>query len=151
MLLRRFRSTQFLNLRCQSVQFFVQCLMLLDEVSFLQNAGYRSPSSTALRLRTLDLSTELLWWLQIALCHSFVCSFSRRADILWRLSDFRICESNVYWTVHHCNSWRMKDQLDVTCYFISLLMCSTCFRHQYIHHQELATVLLNYHIGRLVL
>jgi len=26
---------------------------------------------------------------------------------------------NVYWTVHHCNSWRMKEQLDVTCYFIS--------------------------------
>ena len=22
---------------------------------------------------------------------------------------FGICESNVYWTVHHCNSWRMKD------------------------------------------
>ena len=37
--------------------------------------------------------------------------------------------SNVYWTVHHCNSWRMKDQLDVTCYFISLLMRSTCFGH----------------------
>ena len=45
----------------------------------------------------------------------------------------------------------MKDQLDVTCYFISLLMHSTCFGHYYIHHQELATVLLNYHIGRLVL
>ena len=45
----------------------------------------------------------------------------------------------------------MKDQLDVTCYFISLLMCSTCCGHQYIHHQELATVLMNYHIGRLVL
>ena len=44
----------------------------------------------------------------------------------------------------------MKDQLDVTCYFISLLTCSTCFGH-YIHHQELATVLLDYHIGRLVL
>ena len=29
-----------------------------------------------------------------------------------------------------CNSWRMKDQLDVTCYFISLLMCSTCFGHK---------------------
>ena len=37
--------------------------------------------------------------------------------------------SNVYWTVHHCNSWRMKDQLDVNCYFISLIMCSTCFGH----------------------
>jgi len=23
----------------------------------------------------------------------------------------------------------MKDQLGVTCYFISLLMCSTCFWH----------------------
>jgi len=45
----------------------------------------------------------------------------------------------------------MKDQLDVTCYFISLIMCSTCFGHEYIHLQELATVLMNYHIGRLVL
>ena len=44
----------------------------------------------------------------------------------------------------------MKDQLDVTCCFISLLMRSTCFG-QYIHHQELAIVLMNYHIGRLVL
>ena len=30
-------------------------------------------------------------------------------------------------------------------------MYSTCFGHQYIHHQELATVLLNYHIGHYVL
>ena len=36
-------------------------------------------------------------------------------------------QSNVYWTAHHCNSWRMKDQLDVTCYFFFflLLMCKT--------------------------
>ena len=34
---------------------------------------------------------------------------------------------------------------------ISRLMCSTCFGHQYFHHQELATILLNYHIGRIVL
>jgi len=33
----------------------------------------------------------------------------------------------------------------------SLLMCSTCFGHEYIHHQELATLLLNYHIGRIFL
>jgi ABC-type proline/glycine betaine transport system permease subunit len=50
-----------------------------------------------------------------------------------------------------CTSWRMKDQLDVTCYFISLLMCSTCFGHWHIHLQKLATVLLNDHISRLVL
>jgi len=38
-------------------------------------------------------------------------------------------ESYVYWTVHHCDIWRIKDQLDVTCCFISLLMYSTCFGH----------------------
>ena len=57
----------------------------------------------------------------------------------------------VYWTVHHCDSSRTKDQLGVTCYFVSLLICATCFRYYYIHHQELATILLNYHIGRIVL
>jgi len=30
-------------------------------------------------------------------------------------------------------------------------MCSTYFGYCYIHHQELATILLNYHIGRIVL
>jgi len=38
-------------------------------------------------------------------------------------------ESYAYWTVHLCDSSRIKDKLDVTCYFISLLMCSTCFGH----------------------
>jgi len=48
-------------------------------------------------------------------------------------------------------NWRIKDQLDVTCYFISLLVHSTCFGQEYIHHQELAIILLNYHIGLLFL
>ena len=33
-------------------------------------------------------------------------------------------KSNVYWTVHHCNSWRMKNQLDVTCYILFHLLCA---------------------------
>ena len=46
----------------------------------------------------------------------------------------------VYWTVHRCDNWRIWDQLDVTSYyFISLLLCSTCFGHSYIHHQKPAT------------
>ena len=60
-------------------------------------------------------------------------------------------ESDVYWIVHHCDSWRIKNQLDTTCYFIFLPIDSTCFGHYYAHHQELATMLLNYHIGRFVL
>ena len=35
-----------------------------------------------------------------------------------------------------------KNQLDVTCYFIVLLIGSTCFGHYYAHHQELATMML---------
>ena len=49
---------------------------------------------------------------------------------------------DVYWTVHHCDNWRIKNQLDVTYYFIVLLIGSTCFGHYYAHHQELATIML---------
>ena len=40
------------------------------------------------------------------------------------------------------DNWRIKNQLDATCYFIVLLIGSTCFGHYYAHHQELATVML---------
>jgi len=35
-----------------------------------------------------------------------------------------------------------KNQLDATCYFILLLIGSTCVGHYYAHHQELATMML---------
>ena len=35
-----------------------------------------------------------------------------------------------------------KNQLDVTSYFIVLLIGSICFGHYYAHHQELATIML---------
>ena len=65
--------------------------------------------------------------------------------------SFNQCSNGRARSVTNSVCWRIKDQLDVTCYFISLLMCSTYFGHEYIHRQELATVLLNYHIGRNVL
>jgi len=49
---------------------------------------------------------------------------------------------DVYWTVHHCDNWRIKDQLDVTCYFIVLLIGSTCFGYNYAYHLELANMML---------
>ena len=42
---------------------------------------------------------------------------------VWKLHMWFFCLLNTV------SSWRMKDQLDVTCYFISLVMCSTCFGH----------------------
>ena len=31
-------------------------------------------------------------------------------------------ESDLNWTVHHCDNWRIENQLDATCYFIVLLL-----------------------------
>jgi len=55
------------------------------------------------------LVTNHIFWLQCNLITNFL-----------RVSSQHLNSSH---------SWRMKDQLDVTCYFISLLMCSTCFGH----------------------
>ena len=49
-----------------------------------------------------------------------------------RISHYLVIDgyaSYVYRTMHHCDSWRIKDQLDVTCYFILRLMYSACFGH----------------------
>jgi len=50
-------------------------------------------------------------------------------------------ESDVYWTVHHCDNWWIKNRLDVICYFIVILVGSTCFGQYSAHHQELATMM----------
>ena len=43
--------------------------------------------------------------------------------------------------------WEEENQLDATQGFIELLICSTCFGHVYAHHQELATILLVWHVA----
>ena len=57
-------------------------------------------------------------------------------------STYLFCTFSAF-NLHFCLVEKIKDQLDVTCYFISFLMSSTCFGHQ----QEHATAMLNYHIG----
>jgi len=37
---------------------------------------------------------------------------------------------------------REENQIDVTEWFIALIICSTCFGHLYAHHQELDTILV---------
>jgi len=37
---------------------------------------------------------------------------------------------------------REENQVDATEWFIALVICSTCFRHLYAHHQELRTILV---------
>ena len=42
--------------------------------------------------------------------------------------------------VHRCICADKKNQLDVTEWFIALIICSTYFGHFYAHHQELAII-----------
>ena len=43
-------------------------------------------------------------------------------------------------SVHRCICVEKKNQLDTTEWFIALIICSTYFRHFYVHHQELETI-----------
>ena len=58
--------------------------------------------------------------------HNFVTfslpatEFIHSAQICSDFLKMRFSESYVYWTVHHLDSWVKRDQLDVTCFIISL-------------------------------
>ena len=43
--------------------------------------------------------------------------------------------------------WEEENQLDATQGFVEHVICSTCFRHFYAHYQELATILLIWHVA----
>ena len=52
-------------------------------------------------------------------CFGYVTQERRWAvTILWMIFDLN--HYDVYWTVHHCDSWRIKDQFDVTCFIYFL-------------------------------
>jgi len=68
------------------------------------------------RSRFILLLADSLLWFRFALASS-VPQFEARDDNLKR-SKYLL--SYVYWTVHHLDSWIKRDQLDVTCFIISL-------------------------------
>ena len=53
---------------------------------------------------------------------------------------FYVCLS-----VHRCICVEKKNQIDVTEWFIAVMICSTCFGHFYAHHQELETICVCYY------
>jgi hypothetical protein len=54
---------------------------------------------------------------------------------IWYLTWCMFVRASYY----KCNE---KNQLDGTECFIAIIICSTCFRHSYAHHQELKTILV---------
>jgi len=59
-------------------------------------------------------------------CFSYLDLFNKSFNLKLPIEAFIKIRRKCNWIII---SWRMKDQLDVTCYFISLLMSSTCFGH----------------------
>ena len=50
--------------------------------------------------------------------HHLPFTFSHITSALWHKIWHILVISYVYWTVHHCDSWRIRDQLDVTSYYV---------------------------------
>ena len=65
--------------------------------------------------------------------HEYVEQDCVLLDILWILD---VCLS----VLHRCICVEKKNQLDATGWFIALIICSACFGHFYVHHQELETI-----------
>ena len=60
---------------------------------------------------------------------SFMSVIHLHKYLVQKSENVCFCCYTILWKLRISDSWRMKDQLDVPCYFISLLMCSTCFGH----------------------
>jgi len=78
------------------------------------------------------------------------CPETNRTKVLVNIKTHIL--SYVYWTVHHLDSWVKRDQLDVTCFIISLFYAQHVSDvNTSIHPQELATYLLSYSMGCIAL
>jgi len=60
-------------------------------------------------------------------------------------------EAYVYWTVHHLDSWIKRDQLDVTCFIISLFTAQHVSDVNTSNLRSFATYLLSYFMGCIAL
>ena len=86
----------------------------------------------------------------ITVQREFRARFRKDAPCMVRLLCSLWCVAIRCYEVRFCIRWfastiylkQGKNQLDATCYFIVLLIDSTCFAHYYAHHQELATIML---------
>jgi len=76
---------------------------------------------------------------------------------IWIISKTTVKTSNlpqiscVYWTVHYCDSWRIKDQLDVTVILFRFLCAEHVSDINISIIKSLRIFLLNYHICLIVL
>ena len=115
------------------------CLLLAEKILgcvliWLVSGVSRLASVFVIRLRSIRRFRHWLISLWYSWFDAVMSSKAKKMAKLWKCVIQYKCkwpdiENNDKSDVSAKRSWRMKDQLDVTCYFISLLMCSTCFGH----------------------
>jgi len=94
------------------------------ELSWINNKsfilGYLRVTSSSWNTTCSKLlqSGSLVIWHELHFTSLFLPSFVKEADCKLSISSNFFLKSYVYWTVHHCDSWRKSDQLDVTSYCV---------------------------------
>ena len=88
---------------------------------FLQSRRERYCQNLNGKLRNQIKCSVILFSDRPSYCYARRYGMNLTNSAFFKCSKYgRVADNNtsyVYWTVHHCNSWRIKDQLDVTCYF----------------------------------
>ena len=74
--------------------------------------------------------------------NTWISIYHEILSIVLFLSPFRSKYFRQYLFSNTIKLMKNKILLDITYYFIVLLIGSTCFGHYYAHHQELATIML---------
>jgi len=64
---------------------------------------------------------------------------------------YDIYRADVYWAVHHCDNWRIKNHLDASYYFIVLVIGSNMLRALLCPSSGARDYDVDYNIGRFVL
>jgi len=98
----------YINALLCSLLSFVQWLtdLMIRSEKYISNCTLNNSSIVLRRLMIIQHSVSSLYFFRLSPGHTdnFV-SYGEQT-----------LKSYVDWTVHHCGSWRIKDQLDVTCY-----------------------------------
>jgi hypothetical protein len=91
-------------------------------------------------MEVAEMSVKLWWPLLSYINCMLVCWFYTFRGF-WLIKylkhknpEEKFCASNIQFYVDR------RVQLDVTQWFIELVICSTCFGHYYVYHQELETI-----------
>ena len=77
----------------------------------------------------MHVTALLYWWASNHHLQSQGHSKFRKCSYILVITKCEtLSATNVYWIVHHCNSWGIKNQLDVTCYLYFTYYLLNMFR-----------------------